>query len=104
MVGELVETARLWARDTAPRSSPSGSRQAGEHLINRSYSEPHWSTRRGAVMAREKLLLFGIPLVADRLVQLGRIDPVMSRDLFIRHALVQGEWRTHHRFFAANQG
>jgi ATP-dependent helicase HrpA len=102
MVGELVETGRLWGR-TAAKIQPEWVEAAGEHLINRSYSEPHWSTRRGAVMAREKLLLFGIPLVADRLVQFGRIDPVTSRDLFIRHALVQGEWRTHHAFFAANQ-
>ncbi len=102
MVGELVETSRLWGR-TAAKIQPEWVEAAAEHLINRSYSEPHWSTRRGAVMARERLLLFGIPLVADRLVQLGRIDPVVSRDLFIRHALVQGEWRTQHAFFAANQ-
>jgi ATP-dependent helicase HrpA len=102
MVGELVETGRLWGR-TAAKIQPEWVEAAGEHLINRSYSEPHWSTRRGAVMAREKLLLFGIPLVADRLVQFGSVDPVTSRDLFIRHALVQGEWRTNHAFFAANQ-
>lgn len=102
MVGELVETSRLWGR-TAAKIQPEWVEAAGEHLVNRSYSEPHWSTRRGAVMAREKVLLYGIPLVADRLVQFGRIDPVVSRDLFIRHALVQGEWRTQHAFFAANQ-
>ena len=102
MVGELVETSRLWGR-TAAKIQPEWVEAAGEHLVNRSYSEPHWSTRRGAVMAREKVLLYGIPLVADRLVQFGRIDPVTSRDLFIRHALVQGEWRTQHAFFAANQ-
>jgi ATP-dependent helicase HrpA len=102
MVGELVETGRLWGR-TAAKIQPEWVEAAAEHLINRSYSEPHWSTRRGSAMAREKLLLFGIPLIADRLVQLGRIDPVTSRDLFIRHALVQGEWRTNHAFFAANQ-
>jgi ATP-dependent helicase HrpA len=102
MVGELVETGRLWGR-TAAKIQPEWVEAAGEHLINRSYSEPHWSTRRGAVMAREKVLLFGIPLIADRLVQFGRVDPVVSRDLFIRHALVQGEWRTNHAFFAANQ-
>jgi ATP-dependent helicase HrpA len=102
MVGELVETSRLWGR-TAAKIQPEWVEAAGEHLINRIYSEPHWSTRRGAVMAREKILLYGIPLVADRLVQFGRVDPVTSRDLFIRHALVQGEWRTNHAFFAANQ-
>ncbi|MEV7396315.1 ATP-dependent RNA helicase HrpA [Aeromicrobium sp. NPDC092404] len=102
MVGELVETSRLWGR-TAAKIQPEWVEEAGEHLVNRSYSEPHWSSRRGAVMAREKVLLFGIPLIADRLVQFGRIDPVVSRDLFIRHALVQGEWRTHHAFYAANK-
>ncbi|MCD9197899.1 ATP-dependent RNA helicase HrpA [Aeromicrobium wangtongii] len=102
MVGELVETSRLWGR-TAAKIQPEWVEAAGEHLVNHVYSEPHWSTRRGAVMAREKVLLFGIPLIADRLVQFGRIDPITSRDLFIRHALVQGEWRTHHKFFAANQ-
>ncbi|WP_332641921.1 ATP-dependent RNA helicase HrpA [Aeromicrobium sp.] len=102
MVGELVETSRLWGR-TAAKIQPEWVEEAGEHLVNRSYSEPHWSTKRGSVMAREKVLLYGIPIVVDRLVQYGRVDPVVSRDLFIRHALVQGEWRTHHRFFAKNQ-
>jgi ATP-dependent helicase HrpA len=102
MVGELVETSRLWGR-TAAKIQPEWVEEAASHLVNRSYSEPHWSSRRGAAMARERVLLLGIPLVADRLVQLGRIDPVLSRELFIRHALVQGEWRTHHAFFAANQ-
>lgn len=102
MVGELVETSRLWGR-TAAKIQPEWVEGAGDHLINRIYSEPHWSIKRGAVMAREKLLLYGIPLIVDRLVQFGRIDPIVSRDLFIRHALVQGEWRTHHKFWAANQ-
>ncbi|AXT84905.1 ATP-dependent RNA helicase HrpA [Aeromicrobium sp. A1-2] len=102
MVGELVETSRLWGRSAA-KIHPEWVEAAGEHLINRSYSEPHWSTKRGAVMAREKVLLYGIPLIVDRLVPYSRVDPVVSRDLFIRHALVQGEWRTHHKFFARNK-
>lgn len=102
MVGELVETGRLWGR-TAAKIHPEWVEEAGEHLVNRSYSEPHWSSRRGSVMARERVLLYGIPIIADRLVQYGRVDPVVSRELFIRHALVQGEWRTHHKFFARNQ-
>ena len=102
MVGELVETTRLWGR-TAAKIQPEWVEQAGAHLVKRSYSEPHWSSKRGAVMAREKVTLYGIPIIADRLAQYGRIDPVVSRELFIRHALVQGEWRTHHRFFAKNQ-
>ena len=102
MVGELVETSRLWGR-TAAKIHPEWVEEAGEHLVNRSYSEPHWSRKRGAVMAREKVLLYGIPIIVDRLVQYGRVDPVVSRELFIRHALVQGEWRTHHKFYARNQ-
>lgn len=102
MVGELVETSRLWGR-TAAKIHPEWVEEAGEHLVNRSYSEPHWSRKRGAVMAREKVLLYGIPIIVDRLVQYGRVDPVVSRELFIRHALVQGEWRTHHKFYARNK-
>ncbi|VXB93355.1 ATP-dependent RNA helicase HrpA [Aeromicrobium sp. 9AM] len=102
MVGELVETSRLWGR-TAAKIQPEWVEEAGAHLVNRSYSEPHWSRKRGAVMAREKVLLYGIPIIADRLAQYGRVDPVVSRELFIRHALVQGEWRTHHKFWARNQ-
>jgi ATP-dependent helicase HrpA len=102
MVGELVETSRLWGR-TAAKIHPEWVEAAGAHLVNRSYSEPHWSTRRGAVMAREKVLLYGIPIVVDRLVPYGKVDPEVSRELFIRHALVQGEWRTHHAFFRQNQ-
>jgi ATP-dependent helicase HrpA len=102
MAGELVETSRLWARDVA-KIQPEWAEKAGEHLVKRSYSEPHWSSKRGSVMARERVSLYGVPLVADRLVQYGKVDPVVSRDLFIRHALVQGEWRTHHRFFERNR-
>jgi len=102
MAGELVETTRLWGR-TAAKIQPEWIERAGAHLVKSSFSEPHWSSKRGAVMAREKVTLYGIPIIADRLVQYGRIDPVVSRELFIRHALVQGEWRTHYAFFAANQ-
>ncbi len=102
MVGELVETTRLWGR-TAAKIQPEWVEQAGAHLAKHSYSEPHWSSKRGAVMARVKVTLYGIPIVVDRLTQYGRIDPVVSRELFIRHALVQGEWRTHHAFYAANR-
>ncbi len=101
MAAELVETGRLWARVNA-RIEPGWAEALGAHLVKRSYSEPHWEKKRGAVMALEKVTLYGVPLVADRPVNYGRIDPVVARDLFIRHALVQGEWRTRHRFFAAN--
>jgi ATP-dependent helicase HrpA len=102
MAAELVETGRLWARVNA-RLDPAWAEHIGAHLLKRTYSEPHWEKKRGAVMALEKVTLYGVPIVADRPVNYGRIDPETARDLFIRHALVQGEWRTHHRFFAQNQ-
>lgn len=70
--------------------------------MKRTYSEPHWSRKRAAVMARERVTLYGVPLVADRLVQYGRIDPPLARELFIRHALVERDWDSRHRFLAEN--
>ncbi len=102
MAGELVETSRLWGRDLG-RIEPEWVEDLAGHLLRRSYSEPHWSAKHGAVMAYEKVTLYGVPLVANRRVAYGGIDPELSRDLFVRHALVQGEWRTHHRFFHDNQ-
>jgi ATP-dependent helicase HrpA len=102
MAGELVETSRLWGRDLG-RIEPEWVEPLAAHLLERSYSEPHWSSKQGAVLAYEKVTLYGVPLVASRRVAYGRIDPELSRQLFIRHALVQGEWRTHHAFFATNR-
>ena len=102
MAGELVETSRLWGRDLG-RVEPEWVEPLAEHLVKRTYSEPHWSAKQGAAMALERVTLYGVPLVAGRKVAYGRIDPEVSRDLFIRHALVQGEWRTHHPFFHDNQ-
>ena len=65
---------------------------------------PLVEARRGSVVAVEKVTLYGVPIVAGRNVQYGRIDPELSRELFIRHALVEGEWRTHHPFFAREPG
>jgi ATP-dependent helicase HrpA len=101
MAGELVETSRLWARQNAAIKPEWAERLAGD-LVKRTYSEPHWSRKRAAVMARERVTLYGVPLVADRLVNYGRIDQALARELFIRHALVYGEWQTHHRFLAEN--
>ncbi len=101
MAAELVETSRLWARVNAALD-PAEAETAGVHLVKRNYSEPHWSKRRGAVLAREKVTLYGVPIVADRLIPYARIDHEGARELFVRHALVQGEWDTHHRFFATN--
>ncbi len=102
MAGELVETGRLWARQNAA-IDPLWAEQLGSHLVKRSHAEPHWSRKRAAVMARERVTLYGVPLVADRLVNLARTDPGLSRELFIRHALVEGDWHTRHPFMAANR-
>lgn len=101
MSAELVETSRLWARQNAA-IKPEWAERLGAHLVKRTYSEPHWSRKRAAVMARERVTLYGVPLVADRLVSYGTVDPPLARELFIRHALVQGEWESRHRFLAEN--
>ncbi|QKJ87230.1 ATP-dependent RNA helicase HrpA [Paramixta manurensis] len=102
MVAELVETSRLWGR-IAARIDPEWIEPVAQHLLKRSYSEPHWEKAQGAVMAAEKVTLYGLPIVAARKVNYGKIDPQLSRELFIRHALVEGDWQTRHAFFQANQ-
>ncbi|GAA3129361.1 ATP-dependent RNA helicase HrpA [Streptomyces rameus] len=102
MSAELVETSRLWARVNA-RIEPEWVEPLAEHLLKRTYSEPHWEKDQAAVMAYEKVTLYGVPIVAQRKVNYGRIDPAVSRELFIRNALVEGDWRTHHKFFADNR-
>ncbi|MCX2970570.1 MULTISPECIES: ATP-dependent RNA helicase HrpA [Streptomyces] len=102
MSAELVETSRLWARVNA-KIDPDWIEPLAGHLVKRTYSEPHWEQRQAAVMAYEKVTLYGVPIVAQRKVNYGRIDPETSRDLFIRHALVEGDWRTHHQFFHDNR-
>lgn len=102
MAAELVETTRLWARMSA-RIEPEWVEKLAPQLVKRTYSEPHWSTKRAAAMAYERVTLYGLPLVAKRPVTYSSIDPEVSRDLFIRHALVQGEWQTNHKFFHANR-
>ena len=102
MAAELVETSRLWAR-TVARIEPEWVEPLARHLVKRSYSEPHWEKKRGGAVALEKVTLYGVPLVADRKVSYGRIDPAAARELFIRHALVEGDWQTSHRFFAENR-
>ena len=102
MAGELVETSRLWARDAA-RIQPEWAEELAQHLVKRTYSEPSWSTKQGAAMAMERVLLYGVPIVAQRRVLYAKHDPEHARELFIRHALVEGEWTTHHEFFHENR-
>ena len=101
VAAELVETTRLWAR-TVAAIEPEWIEPVAQHLVKRSYSEPRWSRSSGSAVASEKVTLYGIPVIADRTVLLHRIDPVLARELFIRHALVEGDWQTRHHFFREN--
>ncbi|UFU03247.1 ATP-dependent RNA helicase HrpA [Ruania suaedae] len=101
MAGELVETSRLFAR-TVARIKPEWAEPLAEHLVKRVHHEPVWSAKRGAAMVKEKVLLYGVPIVADRMVPLGRIDAEVAREMFIRRALVEGDWRSRHAFVAEN--
>ncbi|MBX7452637.1 ATP-dependent RNA helicase HrpA [Mycolicibacterium sp. 3033] len=101
VVADLVETSRLYGR-TAARIDPEAVERVAGHLVQRTYSEPHWDAKRGAVMAFERVTLYGLPLVARRRVGYAQVDAEVSRELFIRHALVDGEWQTKHHFFRDN--
>jgi len=101
MAGELVETNRLWAR-TVTRIDPAWVERLGEHLAKYSYGEPWWDPARGAAMTQERVTVYGLTVVAGRRVPLARVDPETARDLFIHHALVEGEWDTHHKFMGRN--
>jgi ATP-dependent helicase HrpA len=101
VVAELVETSRLYGRTAARVQPDSVERSAGE-LAQHTYSEPHWDAKRGEVMAFERVTLYGLPLVARRRVGYSRIEPSVARELFIRHALVEGDWQTRHHFLHDN--
>lgn len=101
VVADLVETSRLYGR-VAARVEPEMVERVAGHLVARSYSEPHWDAKRAEVLAYERVTLYGLTLVARRRVSYAAVDPQLCRDLFIQHALVDGDWTTHHRFFADN--
>ncbi len=101
MAAELIETARLWARVVA-RIEPDWVEAVGGDLLRRTYSEPRWDGRRASVVATEKVTLLGVTIVPARTVQYARIDPELSRELFIRHALVERDWPSRHAFLAHN--
>jgi ATP-dependent helicase HrpA len=101
MAAELVETSRLFGREVA-RIEPEWVEPLAEHMVRRAHSEPRWDRGRGAVVATDRVTLYGLPIVAGRTVAYGRIDPELSRELFIRRALVERDWDTRHRFFADN--
>lgn len=102
MAAEIVETSRMFARNCA-RIEPTWVEKAAGHLLKHQYSEPHWSSKRGAAMAYQKSTLYGLAVIHDRLVPYHRIDPDAARDLFIRHGLIEGDWNTHHTFLARNR-
>jgi ATP-dependent helicase HrpA len=102
MAAELVETGRRYARTLAAIQPGWVEPLAGE-LVKRSYSEPHWQKRAGQVVAQERVTLYGLPIVSQRRVHYGPIDPVLARELFIREALVAGQLDTPGRFLAHNR-
>ena len=102
MAFEMVETSRLFARSVA-RIDPRWIEPVAGHLVKRSYAEPHWEMKRAQVVASEQVTLFGLPIVSGRRVNYGAIAPGEARELFIRRALVEGEFRTRGEFFAHNR-
>ncbi|MBI2701242.1 MAG: ATP-dependent RNA helicase HrpA [Mycobacterium sp.] len=101
VAAELVETSRLYGR-TAARIQPEIVERVAGELVQRTYSEPHWDAQRGEVLAYERVTLYGLPLVARRRVGYAKVEPAVARELFIRHALVEGDWQTRHHFFRDN--
>ncbi|SDL44392.1 ATP-dependent helicase HrpA [Franzmannia pantelleriensis] len=102
MAGELVETSQLFAREVA-RIQPQWIEPLAGHLVKRSYSEPHWEMKRAQVVAFEQVTLFGLPIINRRKVHYGPIAPGEAREIFIRRALVEGEFRTRGEFFEHNR-
>ncbi|GAA0412887.1 ATP-dependent RNA helicase HrpA [Leifsonia naganoensis] len=102
MSAELVETSRLFARMNAA-IDPAWAEPIAGDLCKRQYSEPHWEKSQGSVVAYEKVTLFGVPIIPRRRIQYSRIDAPLARELFIRHALVDGEWDSHQAFDRANR-
>ncbi|MEJ2589832.1 MAG: ATP-dependent RNA helicase HrpA, partial [Candidatus Thiodiazotropha sp.] len=102
MAAELVETSRLYAR-TLARIDPLWVERAAGHLVKRSYSEPHWEKKRGQVAGYETVTLFGLVLVSRRKINFSPIDPVVAREIFIRSALVDGDFHTRAPFWRHNQ-
>ena len=102
MAFELVETSRLWAR-TVAAIQPEWVEQVGSHVLTRTVSEPVWSQRSASVVANERLTLFGVPIVAARRTDYAKDHPVEAREIFLRTALVEGEWETGNPLVRANR-
>ncbi|WP_421869939.1 ATP-dependent RNA helicase HrpA [Motiliproteus sp.] len=102
MAAELVETSRLFAR-MAAKIEPGWIEPLAPHLLKRSYSEPHWEKKAAQVIAYERLTLYGLVVVPKRRVHFGAVDPEQARQIFIRSALVEGEFHTRAPFFKHNR-
>ncbi|HSV16624.1 MAG TPA: DUF3418 domain-containing protein, partial [Tepidisphaeraceae bacterium] len=102
MAAELVETSKLYAR-TVAKVSPEWIERAAAHLIKKTYTDPVWNPQRADVIAGEKVTLRGLVIVPHRTVSYGPIDPRTAREVFVHHALVEGEFRTQGEFFKHNQ-
>ena len=102
MAAFLVETSRLFARCVAPINPAWLEEIAPQQLIKREYSEPHWSKKRAQVNAFEQVTLYGLPIISKRRIHFGAIDPHISRELFIRHALLYSEFHSHGKWFKHN--
>jgi ATP-dependent helicase HrpA len=102
VASEIVETTKIYARGVA-RIEPEWLESLAPHLIRRSYSDPHWEQRAGRVIALEQVTLYGLPIVTQRRVDYGPLDPVLAREIFIRSALVQGDYASQAPFFRHNR-
>jgi ATP-dependent helicase HrpA len=102
MAGELVETNRMWARMVA-RIDPGWVEPAAGHLVRRTHGEPWWDPDRGAALTTERVTLYGLPIVPERRIPLGDLDPSQARRLFVEHALADGDWSGRYPFVARNQ-
>ena len=102
MVAELTETRRLYGR-LAAKIDPQWVEPLAAHLVKTSHSEPHWEKKRGQVVAFEQVSLYGLIVVPKRKVHFGPIDPPAAREIFIRRALVDGEWHGRAAFNQANR-
>jgi len=102
MAAELVETNRLWGRMVAG-VRPEWAEDLAGHLVKSSFGEPRWDARSGRAVTSERVTLYGLPVVASRTVGFDRVDIDEARDLFIQHALVDGDWNARKGPFEANQ-
>ena len=101
VVSELVETTRLFGRGIA-NIEPAWLEQVGAHLLRKQLLDPHWEKKSGEVIALERATLYGLVVYSGRRVPFGKVDPQTAREIFIREALVQGQWETNLTFLDAN--